>query len=78
MVSTCQVCWQEPCVGHAPCCCVAGAVKICTHLLPSLQVDLCHGPHLPNTGYLKTSGVNAFNRAFWRADVNKEPLQVPN
>jgi threonyl-tRNA synthetase len=42
-----------------------------------MQVDLCHGPHLPNTGYLKASGVNAFNRAFWRADVNKEPLQVP-
>ncbi len=41
-----------------------------------LQVDLCHGPHLPNTGYLKASAVNAFNRAFWRADVNKEHLQV--
>lgn len=40
------------------------------------MVDLCHGPHLPNTGYLKTAAVNAFNRAFWRADVNKEPLQV--
>ncbi len=40
------------------------------------MVDLCHGPHLPNTGYLKASAVNAFNRAFWRADVNKEPLQV--
>jgi threonyl-tRNA synthetase len=40
------------------------------------MVDLCHGPHLPNTGYLKTCAVNAFNRAFWRADVNKEPLQV--
>ena len=40
------------------------------------QVDLCHGPHLPNTGYLKASAVNAFNRAFWRADVNKEHLQV--
>ncbi|CAL8462423.1 g1956 [Coccomyxa elongata] len=39
------------------------------------MVDLCHGPHLPNTGYLKASAVNAFNRAFWRADVNKEPLQ---
>ena len=43
---------------------------------PGLQVDLCHGPHLPNTGYLKASAVGAFNRAFWRADVNKEHLQV--
>lgn len=42
----------------------------------SAQVDLCTGPHLPNTGYLKTSAVNAFNRAFWRADVSKEHLQV--
>jgi threonyl-tRNA synthetase len=40
------------------------------------MVDLCHGPHLPNTGYLKASAVNAFNRAFWRADITKEPLQV--
>ncbi len=40
------------------------------------MVDLCHGPHLPNTGYLKSSAVNAVNRAFWRADVTKEPLQV--
>ena len=41
-----------------------------------MQVDLCHGPHLPNTGLLKASAVSAVNRAHWRADVNKEPLQV--
>ncbi len=40
------------------------------------MVDLCHGPHLPNTGYLKTQAVNNLSRAFWRADVNKDPLQV--
>lgn len=41
-----------------------------------LQVDLCHGPHVPNTGLLKAVGVNSMSRAFWRADVNREPLQV--
>ena len=41
-----------------------------------MQVDLCHGPHLPSTGLLKASAVSAVNRAHWRADVNKEPLQV--
>ena len=40
------------------------------------MVDLCHGPHLPNTGYLKTQAVNNLSRAFWRADVTKDPLQV--
>lgn len=40
-------------------------------------MDLCHGPHLPNTGLLKASAVSAVNRAHWRADVNNEALQVP-
>ena len=40
------------------------------------MVDLCTGPHLPNTGYLKTQAVNNLSRAFWRADVSKDPLQV--
>ena len=40
------------------------------------MVDLCHGPHGPNTGLLKAVGVNSMSRAFWRADVNREPLQV--
>ena len=45
---------------------------------PSLraQVDLCHGPHLPNTGLLRASAVAAMNRAYWRANVNQEPLQA--
>ncbi len=40
------------------------------------MVDLCHGPHVPSTGVLKAVAVNSMSRAFWRADVNKEPLQV--
>ncbi|GMH39789.1 hypothetical protein BSKO_07687 [Bryopsis sp. KO-2023] len=39
------------------------------------MVDLCHGPHVPNTGLLKAVAVNSVSRAFWRADVTKEPLQ---
>ena len=39
------------------------------------MVDLCHGPHVPNTGLLKAVGINNMSRAFWRADVNREPLQ---
>lgn len=39
------------------------------------MVDLCHGPHLPSTGHLKAIGVTNVSRAFWRADVTKEPLQ---
>lgn len=39
------------------------------------MVDLCHGPHVPNTGVLKAIGINNMSRAFWRADVNREPLQ---
>jgi threonyl-tRNA synthetase len=39
------------------------------------MVDLCSGPHLPNTGFLKAVGVTNCSRAFWRADVNREPLQ---
>jgi hypothetical protein len=40
------------------------------------MVDLCHGPHLPNTGYIKAHAVHNVSRAFWRADVTKEPLMV--
>lgn len=40
------------------------------------MVDLCHGPHVPSTAVLKACAVNSMSRAFWRADVNKEPLQV--
>ena len=40
------------------------------------MVDLCTGPHLPNTGYLKAAAVSAMSRANWRGDVTREPLQV--
>jgi threonyl-tRNA synthetase len=39
------------------------------------MVDLCHGPHVPSTAHLKAVGLNNMSRAFWRADVNREPLQ---
>jgi threonyl-tRNA synthetase len=39
------------------------------------MVDLCTGPHVPNTGVLKAVGINSMSRAFWRADVTREPLQ---
>ncbi|KAL4423853.1 hypothetical protein ABPG75_001154 [Micractinium tetrahymenae] len=51
----------------------ADAVISCYRCGP--MVDLCHGPHVPNTGLLKAVGVNSMSRAFWRADVNREPLQ---
>ena len=39
------------------------------------MVDLCSGPHLPSTGFLKAVGVTNVSRAFWRADVKREALQ---
>eukprot|EP00798_Chlamydomonas_sp_ICE-L_P008895 gene8895-3778_t len=39
------------------------------------MVDLCSGPHLPNSGLAKAVAVTAVSRAFWRADVKREPLQ---
>lgn len=38
-------------------------------------MDLCSGPHLPNTSYLKAIAVNACNRAYWRGDTKREGLQ---
>jgi threonyl-tRNA synthetase len=39
------------------------------------MVDLCTGPHVPNTGYLKVAAVTQASRAYWRADAKKEQLQ---
>ena len=39
------------------------------------MVDLCRGPHVPNTGILKAVAVTSASRAFWRADVKNDPLQ---
>lgn len=56
------------------CTCALLIFIVCCRCGP--MVDLCTGPHLPNTGYLKTQAVNNLSRAFWRADVSKDPLQV--
>lgn len=39
------------------------------------MVDLCHGPHVPNTGVLKCHAVGNMSRAFWRGDAKNEGLQ---
>jgi len=39
------------------------------------MVDLCTGPHVPNTGYLKVAAVTQASRAYWRADAKKDQLQ---
>jgi len=39
------------------------------------MVDLCTGPHLPHTGYLKAAKVTSASCAFWRADAKREALQ---
>ena len=71
---TCDVCaapaaLQVEIISDLP----AEAVITCYRVGP--MVDLCTGPHVPNTGLLKAVGVNAMSRAFWRADVAREPLQ---
>ena len=38
------------------------------------MVDLCRGPHLPDTAWIKSVSVNQCSRAHWRADVTKDPL----
>ncbi|WP_144524116.1 threonine--tRNA ligase [Bacillus thuringiensis] len=38
-------------------------------------VDLCRGPHLPSTGYLKAFQLTHVSGAYWRADSNNQVLQ---
>mmetsp|Transcript_16660 Transcript_16660/g.40841 ORF Transcript_16660/g.40841 Transcript_16660/m.40841 type:complete len:725 (+) Transcript_16660:212-2386(+) len=38
------------------------------------MVDLCRGPHLPDTAWIKSVAVNQCSRAHWRADVKNDPL----
>ena len=38
------------------------------------MVDLCRGPHLPDTAWIKAVTVNQCSRSHWRADVTKDPL----
>ncbi|MBW2267338.1 MAG: threonine--tRNA ligase [Deltaproteobacteria bacterium] len=37
-------------------------------------VDLCRGPHVPNTGWLKFAKLTAVSGAYWRADADREQL----
>ncbi|GAB4187825.1 MAG: threonine--tRNA ligase [Wenzhouxiangellaceae bacterium] len=38
-------------------------------------IDLCRGPHVPNTGKLKTFKLTKLAGAYWRGDSNNEMLQ---
>jgi threonyl-tRNA synthetase len=38
-------------------------------------VDLCRGPHLPHTGFIKGLKVMAASAAYWRGDSTKQSLQ---
>ncbi|HDL01436.1 MAG TPA: threonine--tRNA ligase, partial [candidate division Zixibacteria bacterium] len=37
--------------------------------------DLCRGPHIPNTGYIKAFKLTASSGAYWRGDENRQMLQ---
>ncbi|MDH4127222.1 MAG: threonine--tRNA ligase [Spirochaetota bacterium] len=37
--------------------------------------DLCRGPHIPNTGFLKSFKLLSVAGAYWRGDSNKQMLQ---
>ena len=38
-------------------------------------VDLCSGPHVPNTGYIKAFKLTKMAGAYWRADAKNKQLQ---
>lgn len=38
-------------------------------------VDLCHGPHLPSTGWIKAIKLLSSANAYWRGDERRERLQ---
>ncbi len=37
-------------------------------------IDLCRGPHVPNTGFLKNAKLTKVSGAYWRADSTREQL----
>ena len=37
-------------------------------------IDLCRGPHLPNTGYIKSIKILAVSGAYWKGDIKREQL----
>jgi threonyl-tRNA synthetase len=38
-------------------------------------IDLCRGPHVPDTGWLKFVKLTKVSGSYWRADANREQLQ---
>ncbi|WP_255452161.1 threonine--tRNA ligase [Sporosarcina sp. ANT_H38] len=38
-------------------------------------IDLCRGPHLPSTGWIKTFKLTRVSGAYWRGDSNKQVMQ---
>ena len=38
-------------------------------------VDMCRGPHVPNTRFLKVFKLTRLSGAYWRGDANNEQLQ---
>ncbi|UII57919.1 threonine--tRNA ligase [Cytobacillus spongiae] len=38
-------------------------------------IDLCRGPHLPSTGYIKAFKLTRVSGAYWRGDSNNQVLQ---
>ena len=38
-------------------------------------IDLCRGPHVPDTGWLKNVKLTNVAGSYWRADANREQLQ---
>lgn len=38
-------------------------------------IDLCKGPHLPNTGAIKAFDITKNSGSYWKADVTRENLQ---
>jgi threonyl-tRNA synthetase len=38
-------------------------------------VDLCRGPHVPSTGYLKEFKITSIAGAYWRGDASRQMLQ---
>lgn len=38
-------------------------------------IDLCRGPHVPSTGYIKAFKLTKIAGAYWRADITQKQLQ---
>jgi threonyl-tRNA synthetase len=38
-------------------------------------VDMCRGPHVPNTRFLKSFKLTKLSGAYWRGDAKNEQLQ---